>query len=139
MFHWKWVNRPSSGSANVPPIKRPLLLKCKKPYQPPSCLCPLMGSQHPSGGLFSPMEFRTDHIPMCTSPNGTYSSGMVLHIKSYALHGLISHRDHRNVNHISSILLNICIKTLIHWSIAQRHYKKPTIQDQRKRRNVLLG
>jgi hypothetical protein len=49
---------------------------------------------------------------------------MVLHIKSYALHGLISHRDHSNVNHISSlILLNICIKTLIHHSIAQRHYK----------------
>jgi hypothetical protein len=49
---------------------------------------------------------------------------MVLHIKSYTLHGLISHRDHSNVNHISSsILLNICIKHLIHQSIAQRNYK----------------
>jgi hypothetical protein len=44
--------------------------------------------------------------------------------KSYALHGLISHRDHRNVNHISSsVLLNICIKPLIHQSIAPTHYK----------------
>jgi hypothetical protein len=82
-----------------------------------------MGSQHPSGGLFSPMEVRTDHLPMCTGPNGTCPSSMVLHIKGYALHGLISHRDHSNVNHISSsILLNICIKSLIHQSIAQRRY-----------------
>jgi hypothetical protein len=82
-----------------------------------------MGSQHPSGGLFSPMEVRTDHLPMCTGPNGTCPSSMVLHIKGYALHGLISHRDHSNVNHISSsILLNICIKSLIHLSIAQRRY-----------------
>jgi hypothetical protein len=51
-------------------------------------------------------------------------SGMVLHIKSYALHGLIIHRGHSNVKHISSsILLNICIKPPIHQSIAQRHYK----------------
>jgi hypothetical protein len=105
-------------------MERPLLLRCKGPDPSPSCLCPLMGSQHPSGGLFSPMEVRTGHLPMCTGPNGTYPSGMVLHIKSYALHGLISHRDHSNVNHISSsILLNICIKPLIHQSIAPRHYK----------------
>jgi hypothetical protein len=105
-------------------MERPLPLRCKSPDPSPSCLYPLMGSQHPSGGLFSPMEVRTGHLPMCTGPNGTCPSGMVLHIKSYALHGLISHRDHSNVNHISSsILLNICIKTLIHQSIAQRHYK----------------
>jgi hypothetical protein len=49
---------------------------------------------------------------------------MVLHIKSYALHGLNNHRDYRNVNHISSsILLNISIKPLIDHSIAQKHYK----------------
>jgi hypothetical protein len=48
---------------------------------------------------------------------------MVLHIKSYALHGLISPRDHSNVKHISSsILLNMCIKSLIHQLIAQRRY-----------------
>jgi hypothetical protein len=46
--------------------------------------------------------------------------GMILHIKSYALHGLISHRDHSNVNHISSsILLNMCIKPLLPQSSAQ--------------------
>jgi predicted solute-binding protein len=49
---------------------------------------------------------------------------MVFHIKNYALHGLISHRDHSNVNHISSLILsNTCIKTLIYRSIAQRYYK----------------
>jgi hypothetical protein len=49
---------------------------------------------------------------------------MVPHIKNFALHGLISHRDHSNVNHISSLILsNICIKTLIYHPIAQRHYK----------------
>jgi hypothetical protein len=105
-------------------VECPLPLRCKTPDQALSYLYPLMGSQHPSGGLFSPMEVRTSHLPMCTSPNGTCSLGMVLHIKSYALHGLISHEDHSNVNHISSsILLNICIKPLIHQSIAQRHYK----------------
>jgi hypothetical protein len=42
---------------------------------------------------------------------------------------LSSHRDHSNVNHISSsILLNICIKSLIHQSIAPRHYKN--LQDK---------
>jgi hypothetical protein len=48
---------------------------------------------------------------------------MVLHIKNFALHGLISHRDHSNVNHISSLILsNTCIKPLIYHPIAQRHY-----------------
>jgi hypothetical protein len=104
-------------------VERPLLLWCKDSDQHMSYLCPLMGSQHPYGGLFSPMEVQTDHLPMCTGPNGTCPSGMVLHIKGYTLHGLISHRDHGNVNHISSlILLNTCIKSLIHQSIAQRRY-----------------
>jgi hypothetical protein len=58
--------------------------------------------------------------------------GMALHIKSYALHGLISHRDNSNVNHISSsILLNICINPLIHQPIAQR-------LEKRKRRPIGL-
>jgi hypothetical protein len=39
---------------------------------------------------------------------------MILHINIYALHGLISHRDHSNVNHIqSSILLNMSIKPFL--------------------------
>ena len=84
----------------------------------------LMGSQQPSNGLFSAMEVRTNHLLMCTGPTGTCPSGMVLHIKNYALHGLISHRDHSNVNHISSLMLsNICIKTLTYHSITQKYYK----------------
>jgi hypothetical protein len=98
-------------------VERPPLLRCKAPDPSLSCLCPLMGSQHPSDGLFSPMEVRTAHLPMCTGPNGTCPSGMILHINSYALHGLINHRVHSNVTHISSsILLNTCIKSLIHQS-----------------------
>jgi hypothetical protein len=92
-----------------------------------------MGSQQPSDGLFSPMEVRTNHLPMCTGPHGTCPSGMVLHIKNYALHGLISHRDHSNVNHISSsILSNICIKSLIYHSIAQRLYKNLQYKVEKK-------
>jgi hypothetical protein len=35
----------------------------------------------------------------------------------------ISHRDHSNVNHISSLILsNACIKPLIYHPIAQIHY-----------------
>jgi hypothetical protein len=49
---------------------------------------------------------------------------MVLHIKNFALHGLISHKDHSNVNHVSSLMLsNTCIKTLIYHPIAQKYYK----------------
>jgi hypothetical protein len=61
--------------------------------------------------------------PCVPVQGGTCLSGMVLHIKSYALHGLISHKDHSNVNHISSsILLNICIKSLIYQLTTQRRY-----------------
>jgi hypothetical protein len=48
---------------------------------------------------------------------------MVLHIKNFAFHGLISPRDHSKVNHISSLILsNACIRPLAYHLIAQRHY-----------------
>jgi hypothetical protein len=48
---------------------------------------------------------------------------MVLHIKNFAFHGLISPWDHSNVNHISSLILsNACIRPLAYHLIAQRHY-----------------
>jgi hypothetical protein len=48
---------------------------------------------------------------------------MVLHIKDYALHGLISPWDHSNENHISSLKLsNTCMKFLAYHLRAQRHY-----------------
>jgi hypothetical protein len=103
--------------------KCPLLLWCKAPNPSLSFLFPLMGSQHPPDVIFIPMKVQTNHLPMCTGPNGTCPSGMVLYIKSYALYGLINHRDHSNFNHISSsILLNMCIKSLIHQSASQRRY-----------------
>jgi hypothetical protein len=128
-----WVNPPRPGSAKVPLMEHPLLLWCKTSVKHCPVSAPLMGSQQPSDGLFSPMEVRTNHLPMCTGINGTCPSGMVLHIKNYALHGLSSHRDHSNVNHISSLILsNICIKTLIYHSIAAKTLQKPTIQGREK-------
>jgi hypothetical protein len=48
---------------------------------------------------------------------------MVLYIKNFALHGLISPWDHSNVNHISSLnLSNTCIKPLAYPLMAQRYY-----------------
>jgi len=94
---------------------------------------PLMGSQQPSDGLFSPMEVRTNHLPMCTGPTGTCPLGMVLHIKNFTLHWLISHKDHSNVNHVSSLMLsNTCIKPLIYQSIAQIHYNDPQYKAEEK-------
>jgi hypothetical protein len=51
---------------------------------------------------------------------------MVLHIKGYALQGLISPKHHSNVNHISSLKLsNICITSLTNLLRAQRPYIDP--------------
>jgi hypothetical protein len=48
---------------------------------------------------------------------------MILHINIYALHGLISHKDHTNFNHIqSSIFIKHVHKTPFTQSSAQRHY-----------------
>ena len=101
-------------------MERPPLLRCKP-------LCPISA---PCLGLIihlvgSSAPWRSELIISSCVPVqcGIYPSGMILHINRYALHGLISHRDHSNVNHISSsILLNMCIKSLIHQLKAQRHY-----------------
>jgi hypothetical protein len=117
----------------VPLVKHPLLLWCKTLVKHCPISTPLKGSQQPSDVLFRPMEVRTNHLLMRTGPNGTCPSGMVLHIKNYAFHGLISQRDHSNVNHISSLILsNICIKTLIYHPIAQRHYKNLQYKVEKK-------
>jgi hypothetical protein len=51
---------------------------------------------------------------------------MVLHIKGYALQGLISPKHHGNVNHISSLnLSNVCITPLTNLLRAQRPYTDP--------------
>jgi hypothetical protein len=74
-------------------------------------------------GCSAPWRSELIMSPCVWVQNGTYMSGMVLNINSYALHGLIIHRDHRNVNHISSsIILNMCIKSLIPQLKSQRHY-----------------
>jgi hypothetical protein len=74
-FQWRRHNPPRSSSVRVPLVERPPLLRCKAPDH----ICPvsatLMGSQHPSSGLFNPMEVRTDHLPMCTGPTWYLSVG----------------------------------------------------------------
>jgi hypothetical protein len=99
--------------------------------RPPSILCkPLCPVSAPCWGLSvhqvgSSAPWRSELIisPCVPVQHGTYPSSMILHINSYALHGLISHKDHSNVNHISSsILLNMCIKPLLPQLKAQRHY-----------------
>jgi hypothetical protein len=122
-FHLQWVNPPRLGSAKASWMKTSSFFSRAKARSIIVLSLPLMRSQQPSDGLFSPMEVRTDHLPMCTGPPGTCPSGMVLHIKNFALHGLISPRDHSNVNHISSLILsNACIRPLAYHLIAQRHY-----------------
>jgi hypothetical protein len=60
---------------------------------------------------------------------------MVLHIKKFTLHGLISPRDHRNVDHISSLILsNACIIPLAYHLIAQRNYTDLLYKEKEKRK-----
>jgi len=122
-FHLQWVNPLGLGSTKASWMKTSFFFSRANARSIIVLSLPLMRSQQPSDGLFSPMEVRTDHLPMCTGPPGTCPSGMVLHIKNFALHGLISPRDHSNVNHISSLILsNACIRPLAYHLIAQRHY-----------------
>ena len=90
-------------------MERPPLLWCKP-------LCPI---STPYWGLSihlvgSSTPWRSELIisPCVPVQCGTCSSGMILHINKYALHGLISHRDNSNFNHIQSSL-NMCIKPLL--------------------------
>jgi hypothetical protein len=65
---------------------------------------------------------------------------MVLHIKSYALQGLISPKHHGNVNHISSLnLSNVCITPLTNLLIAQRPYTDPPYKVKATKKDNLLG
>jgi hypothetical protein len=92
-------------------VERPPLLWCK-PLCPVSA--PYWGLSIHLVGSSTPWRSELIISPCVPVQYGTCLSGMILHINRYALHGLISHRDHSNVNHIqSSILLNMCIKPLL--------------------------
>jgi hypothetical protein len=116
---WAFQGQRPSGKGTTPLGKALPGCLCgtssSSPVQTPlTCLYPLLGSQHPSGGLSAPWRSELIISPCVPVQYGTCLSGMILHINRYALHGLISHRDHSNVNHIqSSILLNMCIKPLL--------------------------
>jgi hypothetical protein len=101
-------------------VERPPLLRCK-PLCPVSTPC--WGLNIHLVGSSSPWRSELIISPCVPVQCSTFPLGMILHINNYALHGLISHRDHSNVNDISSsILLNMCIKHLLPQSSAQRHY-----------------
>jgi hypothetical protein len=122
-FHLQLVNPLGLGSAKASWMKTSFFFSRANARSDTVLSLSLMRSQQPSDGLFSPMEVRTDHLPMCTSPPGTCPSGMVLHIKNFALHGLISPRGHSNANHISSLILsNARIRLLAYHLTPQRHY-----------------
>jgi hypothetical protein len=122
-FHLQWVNPLGLGSTKASWMKISFFFSRAKALPITVLSLLLMRSQQPSDRLFSPMEVRTNQLPMCIGPLGTCPSGMVLHIKNFTLHGLISPKDHSNVNHISSLILsNACIKPLAYHLIAQRHY-----------------
>jgi hypothetical protein len=124
---------PWVGLSQSVPSGTSFFLSCAKAHPITVLSLPLMGSQQSSDGLFSPMEIQANHLPMCTGPTGTCPSGMVLHIKNFALHRLISHRDHSSVNHISSLILsNTCIKRLIYHSITQRYYSDLQYKAEKK-------
>jgi hypothetical protein len=68
-----------------------LSLYCK----PLVYVCPLLGFQHPSSGILA--LWRSELI---ISPYVPVRWVWPCSNKKYTLHGLISHRDHSNVNHI---------------------------------------
>jgi hypothetical protein len=123
MFQWRDSNPPGSNDVGVPLVESPPLLWYKSSGPSLSYLYPMMGSQHPPSGLFNPMEVQTDHLPMCTYLK------LYLSIRHDPAHQqlrppwVISHMDHSNVNHISSLIfLNMCLKSLIPQLKSQRHY-----------------
>jgi hypothetical protein len=86
------------------------------------------------------MEVRANHIPMCTGPLAPVRRVWSCTSKNYALHGLISPRDHSNVNHISSLnLSNTCMKSLAYHLRAQRHYTDLLYKAEEDQQNNLLG
>jgi hypothetical protein len=106
------------------PLQDVLLLSCAKPLVHP---CPvsatLWGLNIHLVGSSAPWRSELIISPCVPIQHGTCPSGMILHISNYALHGLMSHKDHSNVNHISStILLNMCIKSILSQLKSQRHY-----------------
>jgi hypothetical protein len=93
---WKGHNLPGYGFAKMLMVERPPFLLCN----PLICLCPLLGSQHPSGGLSTPWRSELIISPCVPVHLGTCHWVWSCNINRYAFHGLISHMDHSNVNHI---------------------------------------
>jgi hypothetical protein len=70
-FHPQWVNPLGLGSTKASWMKMSFFFSRAKARPIIFLSLPLMRSQQPSDGLFSPMEVRTNHLPMCTGPLGT--------------------------------------------------------------------
>ena len=92
-------------------------------------------SQQPSNGLFSPMEVRANHLPMCTDPLVPVPRAWSCTSKTTPSRGSPVHRHHSNVHHISSLnLSNVCMKSLTNHHIALRHYTDPLYRAKETKR-----
>jgi hypothetical protein len=67
---WKGHNPPRSKPARLSLVKRPPLSL----VQSSDLSLPLAGVSASIWWDFSPMEVRTNHLPICTCPSGTYPS-----------------------------------------------------------------
>jgi hypothetical protein len=64
-------------------------------------------------GSLAPWRSKLIISPCVPIQHGTCPLGMILHIHKYALHGIISHRDHSmSITSNHQYLLNMCIKPL---------------------------
>jgi hypothetical protein len=82
-------------------------------------------------GSLAPWRSELIFSPCVPVQRGTCLSSMILHINNYALHGLISHNDHSNVNHIQSLVF-----------IKHGHkpiYPSPVLKDIIQVCNISLG
>ena len=66
---WKGHNPPGYTLAKLPLVERPPLLRCKLS----DLSLPPAGVSTSIWWAFSPMEVRTNHLPMCTCPSGYLS------------------------------------------------------------------
>jgi hypothetical protein len=92
-------------------------------------------SQRPSDGLFSPMEVRTSHLPMCTDPLVPVRRAWSCTSKATPSRGSSVQDIIENVNHISSLKLsNICITSLTNLLKARRPYTDPLYKAKETKR-----
>jgi hypothetical protein len=113
MFWWKGHNPPRYESAKMPLVECPPLLQCKSS----DLSLPLLGSQHPFGGILAPWRSEiiiSPCVPTHKGHKGTCPLGMILkhqHIRPPWAHK--SQGSQKFQSHLIIKLLNMCIKPLL--------------------------